>query len=801
MTTEMTTMAGREETTIGTSNTIESTTSTKVSGEETTSNVEGNKETTTPIKTTTSELQTTIPTTSQGETTSLSTELPTSTTEEVKPSVTTEKIIFAQSSTNANSEKISTSKFPHTTSSLPQSDNLITTTTSTTSSNRENVITSTLSDIFTTLQQTTYSDLENIVTSTTENFEVTSSTAFQQITDMQEIDTIPTINKAPGSTTLLTFTELATLSPQQTTNADLENIFISTTENFATITNQFQQTTNNNSEYITKPITTSIPTTYETTLSVQQFTDPVTSTTDNYEKSTSQVQQSTNNVSESITTPITNEPETSDIPTTDVFVGSTEIEASTEEIVTQPSSTEAGTVEAFTIENTNNIALVVNNQTFFVTRPSGKATNISVNVRTSTDSSDDDLSSVETIQSRNIRSVKSDKMDDLSSEDDKNIYESGNNSFSNETTSRNKINADKRYSFIGHETNYFDDKLNGTDFMAELFSAIPQTKTKKEYINSEKTGQYQKIFQTHNCNNGVKDVIYGEKFNRKYIGQTTLANSELDICDIEIQINNTIYITDNQNNLISNIPKNLNELTRATLTHDNYQQIRNPRSVNDYIMNRQYERPHHFRPAKPYLPQEPPYFLVDGNKESNLDFMTYDTVLPFLHIQHLGALALAFPLDSDKYYLLLLLPTRNNGLDELICNIRNQNIFKYIINNLQLTHVKATIPSFNLKGRITLTNTLQKLGIRKIFQPRQADFTPMTDDENIYVTNIEQAVSVTIKNYMNFHKSHRYGSHHYYTDPVRFEVHRPFLYFVIDSEQQVLLMAGKVVNPLNIRIK
>lgn len=38
------------------------------------------------------------------------------------------------------------------------------------------------------------------------------------------------------------------------------------------------------------------------------------------------------------------------------------------------------------------------------------------------------------------------------------------------------------------------------------------------------------------------------------------------------------------------------------------------------------------------------------------------------------------------------------------------------------------------------------------------------------------------------------------TEPVYFKADHPFLYFVIDSELDVTLMAGKVVNPLNSRI-
>lgn len=45
--------------------------------------------------------------------------------------------------------------------------------------------------------------------------------------------------------------------------------------------------------------------------------------------------------------------------------------------------------------------------------------------------------------------------------------------------------------------------------------------------------------------------------------------------------------------------------------------------------------------------------------------------------------------------------------------------------------------------------SILQLGIRKVFEPRQADFAPMTSQRGIYVTNIEQAITVTIRNYVD----------------------------------------------------
>ncbi|CAH0557964.1 unnamed protein product [Brassicogethes aeneus] len=234
---------------------------------------------------------------------------------------------------------------------------------------------------------------------------------------------------------------------------------------------------------------------------------------------------------------------------------------------------------------------------------------------------------------------------------------------------------------------------------------------------------------------------------------------------------------------------------------------RSARSVVDYIIAKYYDNSydsydhHHHKEAPGYVPEEPLTFYAHGKyRESGVNFMQYDAVLPFLYVPHLNALALSFPLDNTKYYLLLLLPLNVDGINDLICDLRLNGSLKFIIENLKLTRVKATIPSFMLKGYVVLTPTLQKLGIRKIFEPRHADFTPMTKDKETYVTNIEQAVTVTIRNYVNLDNLPNYGNLHD-SDPVHFRADHPFLYFVIDADLHVALMAGKIVNPLNTRIR
>ena len=137
---------------------------------------------------------------------------------------------------------------------------------------------------------------------------------------------------------------------------------------------------------------------------------------------------------------------------------------------------------------------------------------------------------------------------------------------------------------------------------------------------------------------------------------------------------------------------------------------RRKRSLVDYVIARYHDKQSHGWRGS-YEPHESLSFLIYGRiKEPNINFMNYDTVLPFVYISTLNAMALRFPLDSKEYYLLILLPVDVHGVDRLIYDLKSSSItLKEIINSLKYTHVRAVIPSFMLKGYVILTSTLQKV--------------------------------------------------------------------------------------------
>ncbi|XP_034231699.1 uncharacterized protein LOC117639864 [Thrips palmi] len=196
------------------------------------------------------------------------------------------------------------------------------------------------------------------------------------------------------------------------------------------------------------------------------------------------------------------------------------------------------------------------------------------------------------------------------------------------------------------------------------------------------------------------------------------------------------------------------------------------------------------------LPRRP--FLVDGAFEEPVPVMEYTASFPFAYIPRLHALALEFPLDDERYRLLLLLPVERQGLRQLLHGL-NRVPLREVQRALRPTRVQAVVPAFMVEGFVILTPTLQQLGIWDLFDPRRADLSGMTDDPDLYVRNIEQAVTVVVKNYVEILDIQtRTTAARSRLD--QFIATHPFLYFVMDAETQVSLMAGKVVDPLNSRI-
>ncbi|XP_006620359.1 uncharacterized protein LOC102678858 isoform X2 [Apis dorsata] len=192
-------------------------------------------------------------------------------------------------------------------------------------------------------------------------------------------------------------------------------------------------------------------------------------------------------------------------------------------------------------------------------------------------------------------------------------------------------------------------------------------------------------------------------------------------------------------------------------------------------------------------------FLVNGCDVSSVTASRYFAVLPFAYFPSLHAVALEFPLDDPRYNIILMMATDRRDTYRLARDLGGKSL-RLLRKQLQATWVRATIPSFMLRGFVTLTSFLQRLGILDVFEPRTADLSPMTPDLGVYARDVQQSIGVNIRNYMKPDRTHSRNGLFERAGPVPFTVVHPFLYFIVDAETSVVLIAGRVNDPLNSRI-
>lgn len=122
---------------------------------------------------------------------------------------------------------------------------------------------------------------------------------------------------------------------------------------------------------------------------------------------------------------------------------------------------------------------------------------------------------------------------------------------------------------------------------------------------------------------------------------------------------------------------------------------------------------------------------------------------------YMSKIAYNFSIYEDEKYIRFKLPMENMGemvfvtpkgnieLADIAGNIESIMTSKENLN----TVASLSIPKFKFNRREDLRNMLMSFGIEKIFTQQEADFTPVTEEENLFVNKIEQVSGIEVNEY------------------------------------------------------
>jgi serine protease inhibitor len=237
------------------------------------------------------------------------------------------------------------------------------------------------------------------------------------------------------------------------------------------------------------------------------------------------------------------------------------------------------------------------------------------------------------------------------------------------------------------------------------------------------------------------------------------------------------WVSDQTEGRIENLiqPGAINELTRLVLTNAIY-------------FNAAWEYP-----FDKDMTADGPFYLLDGGQ---VTVPMMKQTQSFGYSEGEGYQAVELPYDGDELSMVILLPASGNfqAFEE---GLQAQQVAA-IINDLQNTQVTLTMPQFKFDSEFSLKDTLTEMGMPDAFSPEDADFSGMTGNRELFISDVVHKAFVAVDEAGTEAAAATaviVGTTSVPESPVEVTVNHPFIFLIRDIQTGAILFVGRVLNP------
>jgi len=193
-------------------------------------------------------------------------------------------------------------------------------------------------------------------------------------------------------------------------------------------------------------------------------------------------------------------------------------------------------------------------------------------------------------------------------------------------------------------------------------------------------------------------------------------------------------------------------------------------------------------------------FHLDSAKQVEVDTMR--VTKRFGHSKEDGYTALTLPYSAD-FSMLLIVPDEIDGLARIDRKLNAEKLAS--LARLPSQNISLHFPKFKIEGgTIPLKKPFAKLGMKLAFDPKLADFAPMTSGKSLpglYIDNAYHKTFIAVDEdgteaaaataVVMAPKSAMHPS----AKPIEIRVDRPFFYAIMDTRSRTALFLGRVTDP------
>jgi len=188
-----------------------------------------------------------------------------------------------------------------------------------------------------------------------------------------------------------------------------------------------------------------------------------------------------------------------------------------------------------------------------------------------------------------------------------------------------------------------------------------------------------------------------------------------------------------------------------------------------------------------------PFTLLDGTEVS---VATMHAPLSARYGRGEGWQAIDLPYTGDEFSMLIVVPDEGRfaEIEALVAG----GLLDEARASLEQSQVDLALPKFEMRNQLSLVDALRALGMTAAFDPESADFTGISVEAQLYVTDViheafiavdedgtEAAAATAVIN----------GATSMPVDVIALDIDRPFLFFLQDRATGAVLFLGRVVNP------
>jgi serpin B len=199
-------------------------------------------------------------------------------------------------------------------------------------------------------------------------------------------------------------------------------------------------------------------------------------------------------------------------------------------------------------------------------------------------------------------------------------------------------------------------------------------------------------------------------------------------------------------------------------------------------------------PFIPEITQVKP-FHVTPTETINVPMMTNILTIPYLEEE--GVRVIGLPYKDNKTGLFIILP-RNpgvKGLIELEKELEHDSFTKLF--SMRLTQVTVQMPKMRVESDGHIQEILSKLGMKTIFDQKNANFSRISDTDGLYIKSIlhRAVLDVNEKGTEAAAATIATGDRDLDGRPVLFAINRPFLFTIVQVKAKTVLFWGRVTRP------